>query len=306
MNREAHIEKHSRGTWMTRVQLQVVLLAIGIACVPFTARAQSESDVSSPSLPLVEWSFTASRTWTESPAATVPAIRFLGSVPLDILLPQTTPDSRIEFGLISAGVRNEDGATSEAWSVGLLDLLLQRSLWSGSVSLIQLSSNTLLDTDRTWFEIGTGPGFHLQRDQSAFSGRLRSLGGRRSVETSRSNHSYRDEHHARDHEREHENGHDGHHRHFAKEKWNGWHGGLAFEAATRLGSKVSASSRLARTWFTDGNDPLDELQSNVSVRVSNHWVFSGVAHHILNEDNGRVESPWMAGVELTYRFGVQR
>lgn len=215
------------------------------------------------------------------PSASLPVVRLSGRVPLEDLLPQTTPDSEIEFFQAAAGVRVEEHRTRASWSVALVDLVLQRASWSGAVRLLNLSTNTSTNHERTWFEVGTGPGLHIKRKRTAFSVRAQIFGGRKSAEVPR-NYSGLPTLEAR--------------------SGSGWHGGGRVDISARIRSSLTTSWRVSHSRFSNGNLAMTTIDSRVLLSRSQKLGVAAISRMILVRGWNRHAVPTETGIELAFRI----
>ncbi len=256
-----------------------LLAVLLVATCLFSDRAQAQSDSGLLSeLDLVAWGVEAIQAWTSSPSAAIPTARFDGSVPLEQLLPQTTPDSRIRFVAAQVGMRDLDNEQQTVWALSLLDLMLQRAWWSGAVRLVDVQSGTFLQHDRTWFEIGTGPGFHVQSANSAVSGGMQVFGGRRAAGL--------------------------HDFDIGAMEGSGWHGGVRLHTAINLRKVAILSARAGKTGFTSGQLVASELGATLAIRLTNQLKLKGVLRHVSNAGTS-VSSDYsstLMGIGVGYRL----
>jgi len=100
------------------------------------------------------------------------------SVPLASLLPQVSPDSRFDVMRAGLGARYQSGRDSKiVYRLTAIEVLLQRSFWSGGTTIADFNRSGLADLNADWFSISTGPGFHRQREDRAISFRVLLVAG---------------------------------------------------------------------------------------------------------------------------------
>lgn len=260
---------------MTR-KLLIALTLMWASLGSADTQAQSDSTASS-GMDLVAWEIEATQDWTSSPTATIPTVHFRGRVPLESLLPQTTPDSRIRFLEAEAGMRSANSTQQEVWRLSLFDLMLQRAWWSGAVRMIDVQSGTFHEHDRTWFEIGTGPGFHVQ-GASSVSGSIQALGGRRSTGIYSSSDRILE--------------------------GSGWHGGIRLLTSLGLADVAVLSAYAGRTRFTSGPLISNELGASFAVRLTAHLKLNGDLRYTSDEGSttSAKSSSTLIGIGLGYNL----
>ena len=262
--------------------VKISLLAIGLMLfvLPSSSiHAQSNAPLEPVSgLNVMDWEIAATNGWTDSPEAAIPMIRIRGIVPLAELLPQTTPDSFIRFLSLAAGTTKREDDQELTWDLSLVDLLLQRAWWSGSMRVVDLESGTFFSHDRTWIELGTGPGFHVQGPIAAFSFRALVLGGRRTAQLFTTNAS--------------------------RLEGTGWHGGVRLQASARVHDVVVLTLQASRTAFSSGNLDLDEIGIGLDIAVQKAWTLNGGMNYVPETGpSGTMDAAstqWTVG--LTYRM----
>jgi hypothetical protein len=263
---------------MVKSTLHVIGLLVAILPAASTHAQSNAPSEPNGGLNVMDWEVTASSSWTNSPTATIPMARFRGLVPLSELLPQTTPDSHIRFLSLAAGTTTRNDKRNQVWSLSILDLLLQRAWWSGSVRFVDLESHTYFSHDRTWFELGTGPGFHVQGPDAAFSFRAMAIGGRRTARIITDDASRLD--------------------------GTGWHGGVLLQTAARVRNALVLTLHASRTAFSSGNLDLDEIGAGLDVNVSRAWTLNNRLRYVPETGpSGAMDAAstqWTVG--LTYRM----
>ena len=121
----------------------------------FSAHAQTP-------LAFAPWHIDGSAYQADSGDITGFSVGLLRVVPVSSLLPQTASDSRIHGLGVRAGARFLDDSYDRLHlRMTAMDLLIQRSLMTGAVHLLDYDRTGLQELNARWIGIGTGPGFHI-------------------------------------------------------------------------------------------------------------------------------------------------
>lgn len=254
------------------------ILLIALLALPMDVCAQTEtSSEESSGLRVASWVLSGSAGSQSDPSAEWAMASIHGEVPLRTLLPQTSPDSRIAFLHIAAGMQQKDDESEFAYRLSAMELALQRAWWSGSVTLMDLASNTFLDHDRTWFEVGTGPGIHLPGAKGAMSANVQLVGGRRSA-------SFSDTLPHLD-------------------AGSGWHAGFQASVAIRALERLTISGAYADIQFSSGEWNLQEATLRVQGTLSSSLRVELQLRSVLGlpeDDDGNEVRPQQVGFRVSY------
>jgi hypothetical protein len=270
---------------MTRIARVFMLLLMPVVItVTNTAHGQTSgtepeivTDSSTSQLTLVNWVLTAGASSTADPSSHIAMASLSGNVPLRSLLPQTSPDSRITFAGLEGGVQSEDGTSQFAYRFLGLDLTLQRAWWSGSVKMLDLASNSLMEFDRTWFAVGTGPGIHQDLGGGALNLQLQANAGRRSASLKHPVSTIGD--------------------------GSGWYAGIKAAVGARLNEWLFVSGQYAASQFSSGNLVLNDAGVLITGKLSPQWMLELHLRAILDAPataTGTSKKPSQIGFRLGY------
>lgn len=260
---------------MARAFLSLLLVAV-LYSHPAFGQAQDQEPIA-PELTVFNWVVKGGLSEMEDPSGRVASVSFSGDVPLRSLLPQTSPDSRITIAGLTAGIRSDDDTSEFAYRFQAFDLALQRAWWSGSVTILDLASQHLMEHDRTWFVIGTGPGFHQELEGGAVSARLQGVAGRRSALL-----------------------HDPASR---PGEGSGWMTGVQASISARLKERLFISGDYAVSQFSSGELTLNTASVQIKGMLSSQWMVEVNARTILDAPRsaaGRNSNPSQIGIRLGY------
>jgi len=154
---------------LTTIQKALALGLVSLfACV--SARAQTP-------LSFAPWEFSVNGNHLDGSDSNWIVLQGQRRVPLPSLLPQVSPDSKIEVMRLAVGARTAPETDPRfIYRVTALELLLHRSFFSGGTKLLDINRAGLLEMDTDWIQIATGPGMHRQNDEMAFSLRILLVG----------------------------------------------------------------------------------------------------------------------------------